>query len=77
MRTIAEWHQGKVLIELKVRADLTKDIVLVFSQLMTVKLKKNDSYETVRGRWCTLCRSVLTDEWITEILTRILDGMKH
>ncbi|KAH9028181.1 hypothetical protein EDB84DRAFT_1258119, partial [Lactarius hengduanensis] len=39
-----------------VKTDSTKDILLLFSQITSVKFKKNDTYETVKGRWCNLCR---------------------
>ncbi|KAF8461322.1 hypothetical protein DFH94DRAFT_640946, partial [Russula ochroleuca] len=40
-----------------VKAESTKDLLLIFSDHITVKFKKkNDIYKTVVGRWCTVCR---------------------
>ena len=44
--------------ELFVKKDTTKDLLTIFSDIVTVQFKKKDAVETVRGRWCLPCKSV-------------------
>jgi hypothetical protein len=46
--------------EFNVKKDSTKDLLTIFSDLVTVKFKRNGDLdmETVRGRWCLLCKYV-------------------
>jgi hypothetical protein len=54
---LEEWHQSNIPTKLKVKGESTKDLLLIFSERVTVKFKKkNDNYETVVGRWCNVCR---------------------
>lgn len=41
------------------KVDTTKDLLTIFSDRVDVKfMKKDGSYEVVRGRWCLVCKSV-------------------
>ena len=42
--------------EFNVKKDSTKDLLTIFSDLVNVKFKQNGYFETVRGRWCLLCK---------------------
>lgn len=44
--------------ELNVKKDSTKDLLTIFSDLVTVKFKRNEDEETVKGRWCLICKYV-------------------
>ena len=47
--------------EFNVKKESTKDLLTVFSDLVTVKFKRNGEgmdLETVRGRWCLVCKYV-------------------
>jgi len=47
---LEELHQSNIPTKLKVKAESTKDLLLIFSECVMVKFKKeNDSYEMVVG----------------------------
>jgi hypothetical protein len=49
--------------QLNVKKDSTKDLLTIFSDLVTVKFKRNSAdMETVRGRWCLLCKYVTQNQ---------------
>ncbi|KAF8488723.1 hypothetical protein F5888DRAFT_1639060 [Russula emetica] len=48
-------HCVEISVPLEVKKETTKDLLTVFSDLIVVKFKKNESYETVKGRWCLPC----------------------
>lgn len=46
--------------EYNVKKDSTKDLLTVFSDLVTVKFRQqNGDVETAKGRWCLLCKYVI------------------
>jgi hypothetical protein len=48
-----------VLEDQVVKKDLTLDLLTIMSDRVMVKFKiAADTYETVKGRWCTVCRYV-------------------
>jgi len=36
----------------EVKKETIKDLLTIFSDLVVVKFKKNESYKMVKGRWC-------------------------
>ncbi|KAF8469357.1 hypothetical protein DFH94DRAFT_795794 [Russula ochroleuca] len=36
--------------------ETTKDLLMIFSDLVVVKFKMKETYETVKGRWCLPCK---------------------
>ena len=51
-------HHPEELTELHIKKDMTKDLLAIFSDIVTVQFKKNDVVETVRGRRCLQCKLV-------------------
>ncbi|KAH9028422.1 hypothetical protein EDB83DRAFT_2319538 [Lactarius deliciosus] len=50
-------HRVEIPPQLGVKKGLTKDLLTIFSDLIVVKFKKNEGYETVKGRWCLPCKA--------------------
>jgi hypothetical protein len=53
---LEDQHRGDIPALLVVKKDTTKDLLTIFSDLLTVNFKKGDETTNVRGRWCLLCR---------------------
>jgi hypothetical protein len=53
---IEERHRGKIPAALVVKSDTTKDLLTVFSDIVTVNFKKDNKTDNLKGRWCLLCR---------------------
>ncbi|KAF8232047.1 hypothetical protein L208DRAFT_1274116, partial [Tricholoma matsutake] len=49
-------HHGEILEELTMKKDSTKDLLMIFSDIVTVKFTKGGKKETMRGRWCLPCK---------------------
>jgi hypothetical protein len=49
-------HRGEIPAVLVVKKDSTKDLLTIFSDLVTVNFKKGEVTTNARGRWCLLCR---------------------
>jgi hypothetical protein len=49
-------HRVGISLPLDVKKETTKDLLLIFSDLVVVKFKKKESYETIKGRWCLPCK---------------------
>ena len=68
---LEELHQSNIPTKLKVKAESTKDLLLIFSECVMVKFKKeNDSYEMVVGWWCNACRWVSIVTYIMRLLMK-------
>jgi len=49
-------HRGEIPVALVVKSDSTKDLMTIFSDLVTVNFKKGNKTTNAKGRWCLLCR---------------------
>ncbi|KAH9000751.1 hypothetical protein EDB83DRAFT_2324577 [Lactarius deliciosus] len=49
-------HRVEIPPQLGVKKGLTKDLLTIFLDLIVVKFKKNEGYETVKGQWCLPCK---------------------
>lgn len=62
-----EHQRGSILQEKTIKKDSTLDLLTIMTDRVTVKFKTvGDSYDTVIGRWCTICKWV--DEDTLDIL---------
>lgn len=39
-----------------VKKDTTRDLAMIFSDLVAVKFNKDDKTTTLKGWWCMLCK---------------------
>ncbi|KAH8988656.1 hypothetical protein EDB86DRAFT_3081483 [Lactarius hatsudake] len=53
---LEDHHHVKIPPQLGVKKGLTKDLLMIFLDLIVVKFKKNKGYKTVKGRWCLPCK---------------------
>jgi hypothetical protein len=50
-------HRANTPDKLAVKADLSRDILTIFSDRLSVKFKSNQhEIETLKGRWCQVCK---------------------
>jgi len=49
-------HRSEIPAVLVVKNESTKDLLTVFSDLVTVNFKKENKTTNLKGRWCLLCR---------------------
>jgi hypothetical protein len=49
-------HRGEIPEVLVVKNDTTKDLLTVFSDLVSVIFKKGNKTSNFKGQWCLLCR---------------------
>ncbi|KAH9954727.1 hypothetical protein BJV74DRAFT_800232 [Russula compacta] len=56
---LEEQHHGKIPDNLPLKVDTIKDLLVIFSQHISVKFKKNSILEILVGRWCAPCRASL------------------
>ncbi|KAF8235080.1 hypothetical protein L208DRAFT_1139183, partial [Tricholoma matsutake] len=55
---LGEHHHIPIKAESPMKKEKANDLRLIFTDLVTVKfLRKNDTLETKRGRWCNTCRN--------------------
>jgi hypothetical protein len=53
---LADRHNAEIPSALVVKNESVKDLLTIFSDLVVVKFTKGDRDETVKGRWCLVCR---------------------
>ncbi len=53
---LEDQHHGKIPAALVVKNESTKDLLTVFSDLVTVNFKKENKTTNLKGHWCLLCR---------------------
>ena len=53
---LEEQHRGEILEALAVKKDTMRDLLTVFSDRFTVKFKKGDKIQVLKGQWCLPCR---------------------
>jgi hypothetical protein len=53
---LEERHRGEIPEALIVKMDMTKDLLTIFSDHVTVTFKKGDKITSIKGRWCLPCR---------------------
>ena len=61
-------HCSKISAALVVKDDTTKNLLIVFSDLVTVNFKSENKTVNLNGRWCLLCRWVIVGHKATERL---------
>jgi len=66
---LGDQHRGDIPEELPVKADSTKDLLTMFSDLITVNFRKGKKLTNAKGRWCLLCRFVLVCQKCDKDLT--------
>ncbi|KAN0124317.1 hypothetical protein V8E52_001966 [Russula decolorans] len=54
---LEDQHRGEIPGVLVIKSDTTKDLLTVFSDLVTVNFKKGNKTTNLKGRWCLICRA--------------------
>jgi hypothetical protein len=53
---LEERHRAEIPMLLPVKKDSTKDLLMIFSDRVTVKFNSGETVETIKGRWCLPCK---------------------
>ena len=53
---LEERHQAPVAKKLRVKGDSVRDVLTIFTDRTTVKFSNEGKLETVKGRWCLICK---------------------
>ncbi len=53
---LEDQHRGKIPAALVVKNESMKDLLTIFSDLVTVNFKKENKMTNLKGRWCLLYR---------------------
>ena len=69
-------HHPEEPTELHIKKDMTKDLLTIFSDSVTVQFKKNDVVKTVRG-WCLQCKLVSQQHIRVLDAYQIIEGTKR
>ncbi|GLB45657.1 hypothetical protein LshimejAT787_2500490 [Lyophyllum shimeji] len=56
-------HHASITAAVVTKDDMTKDLRTIFSDLLNVKFTKNGEGETIRGRWCLICKCIPRAIW--------------
>jgi hypothetical protein len=53
---LEDWHRSEVPAALVVKRDSTKDLLTIFSDLVSVNVEVKKKIEKIKGQWCLICR---------------------